>query len=131
MFDNSKSPLIVQDSIWQEVSTVVPTPINLHCMINIVEDKYLLIGGMNQDEPFSKQTLIFHAGSRTWNQGPSLVHGRRSHSCSKATHQVVGFIHSKLGQFGLMNQMDDYPNTKYNIIVQICAILIWTMNLDY
>ena len=71
------------------MSTVVPTPINLHCLVNIVEDKFILIGGMNPDDPFSDQTLIFNAGSRTWTQGPSLARGRRAHSCSKVAHQVI------------------------------------------
>ena len=77
-----------QDDLWQDLASDLLVPLFLHCMVNIGNDKFMVIGGQNGKESFSAETFIFDSNSKIWLQGPDLKFGRRSHSCSTAVHQV-------------------------------------------
>ena len=63
----------------------LPIPNCLHTMINMGDEKIMVIGGMY----FSPETFIYNRTQEAWSVGPSLNQGRNSHASGIVTDELT------------------------------------------
>jgi hypothetical protein len=60
----------------------LPEPANLHCMAQISNSTFLIIGGKSASAEYHGHTFFFNAVDNVWSEGPLLKVPRRAHKCS-------------------------------------------------
>ena len=80
--DTSDFVSINDNSLIVNPGPILPLPMNGHCMVQIDDFTFMLIGGVSTDSILDK-TYIYT--NDKWTEGPKLNFRRRDHACSQLT----------------------------------------------
>ena len=65
----------------------LPIAVNRHAMINIGNDRTVVIGGYSGS--YSAQTFIYNHNHGNWSYGPSLIQARDDHAAGIVTDEIT------------------------------------------
>ena len=68
---------------WERWSVPLPVKIGSHCMVMLNSTAFILIGGKQDDEVFSKRSHIFDITNQKWSDGPKLLTARVAPNCAR------------------------------------------------